>query len=82
MARRVVKTYVDRHTKELVEADTPFKGTNERFEELKNLGYADDVETHEDLTKDQIIEKLEENNIEHDKKENKEKLFELLQSEE
>ena len=82
MARRVMRAYVDRDSKKLVKANTPFTGSDERFKALEELGFVDEVDTYDDLTKEKIIEKLEEKGIEYNGKDNKETLFNLLNGEE
>lgn len=82
MAKRVVRAYVDKNSKKLVKATTPFKGTDERFKELEKLGFVDEVDAYDDLTKEKIIEKLEEKGIEYNGKDNKQTLFNLLNGEE
>lgn len=81
MARKVIKAYVDKYSRKIVNPGD-FKGSDERFKELKELGFTDDITTYEDLTKEQIIEKLEEKNIEYNKKDNKKTLFKVLNGEE
>lgn len=82
MTRQIVKDYVDKHSLKLVEADTPFKGSDERFEELQKLGIADEMPTSDEVLKEDIIKDLKEAGIKHNEKDNKETLFKLLHGEE
>lgn len=77
-----LRTYVDKHMKQVVEADTPFKGTDERYAELEALGLVGDEPTAKELTKAEITAQLDEKGIAYKASETKEELLDKLTSEE
>lgn len=82
MARRVKQAYVDKNTRKIVEAGTNFKGSDERFNELKKLGFVEDVPTVDELRKEDIVKDLKDAGIKYNEKDTKENLFKLLHGEE
>lgn len=82
MAKKNLKSYVDKHTKKTIEADTPFNGSDERYKELEALGLVGDEPTAKELKKAEITALLDQKGIDYKASETKEELLDKLTSEE